>query len=336
MGRDNALRRLQGDMGELAELLSLERKAGQELRLNIAQMSQELEASVAARDELAERTRALGFKLGETERDLRGSRAAEAEAQTKIARVVADIAALTALRDELEKKTAALADKVETTDRALIEERKVSESARAQAALLNRQLAALRDQLASLNEALQASEKFSAEQKVQISALGSRLNAALAGKVQELSRYRSEFFGRLREVLGDHPDIRVVGDRFVFQSEVLFETGSAEIGPAGAEQINRLAVLLVELAARIPSDIDWVLRIDGHTDRIPIATARYPSNWELSSARALSVLRLLMARGIPPNRLAAAGFGEFQPLDDRRDDVAFRRNRRIEIKLTER
>ncbi len=336
LGRDNALRRLQGDMGELAELLSLERKAGQELRLNIAQMSQELEASVAARDELAERTRALGFKLGETERDLRGSRAAEAEAQTKIARVVADIAALTALRDELEKKTAALADKVETTDRALIEERKVSESARAQAALLNRQLAALRDQLASLNEALQASEKFSAEQKVQISALGSRLNAALAGKVQELSRYRSEFFGRLREVLGDHPDIRVVGDRFVFQSEVLFETGSAEIGPAGAEQINRLAVLLVELAARIPSDIDWVLRIDGHTDRIPIATARYPSNWELSSARALSVLRLLMARGIPPNRLAAAGFGEFQPLDDRRDDVAFRRNRRIEIKLTER
>ena len=343
LGRDTALRRLQGDLGELAELLSLERKANQELRVNIAQMSQELETSVATRDELAERTRALGVKLDDTERevrrlegDVRSSRAAEAEAQAKVAGLVADIAALTALRDELEKKTAGLAAKIETADRNLIEERKVSESARAQAALLNRQMAALREQLARLNEALQASEKFSAEQKVQISALGSRLNVALAGKVQELSRYRSEFFGRLREVLGDHPDIRIVGDRFVFQSEVLFETGSADLGTSGAEQLARLATLLAELAARIPADIDWVLRIDGHTDRVPIGTPRYPSNWELSSARALSVLRFLMARGVPPNRLAAAGFGEFHPLDERRDEIAYRRNRRIEIKLTER
>jgi chemotaxis protein MotB len=336
LGRDAALRRLQGDMGELAELLSLERKANQELRTNIAQLSQELEASVATRDELAERTRVLGLKLDETERDLKGSRAAEAEASAKIAGLVADIAALTALRDELEKKTAGLAARVETADRNLIEERKVSESARAQIALLNRQMAALREQLARLNEALEASEKMSAEQKVQISALGSRLNAALAGKVQELSRYRSEFFGRLREVLGDHPDIRIVGDRFVFQSEVLFETGSADIGAAGAEQLGRLAVLLAELGRKIPPDIDWVLRIDGHTDRVPIATPRFPSNWELSSARALSVLRFLMARGVPANRLAAAGFGEHHPLDERRDEIAYRRNRRIEIKLTER
>ncbi|MCC7017455.1 MAG: peptidoglycan -binding protein [Rhodospirillales bacterium] len=336
LGRDAALRRIQGDLSEMAELLSLERKANQELRLNIAQMSQELETSVATRDELAERTRALGVKLEDTERDLRGSRAAEADAQAKIAGLVADIAALTALRDELEKKTAGLAAKIETADRNLIEERKVSESARAQVALLNRQMAALREQLARLNEALDASEKLSTEQKVQISALGSRLNAALAGKVQELSRYRSEFFGRLREVLGDHPDIRIVGDRFVFQSEVLFETGSADIGPTGAEQLGRLANLLAELARKIPPDIDWVLRIDGHTDRVPISTPRFPSNWELSSARALSVLRFLMARGVPANRLAAAGFGEYHPLDERRDEIAYRRNRRIEIKLTER
>lgn len=329
LGRDNALRRLQGDLGSMAELLSLERKANQDLRLNFAQMSQELEASVTVRDELAERTRALGLKLGESERDLK-------DANAKVAGLAQDIAALTALRDELEKKAAGLASRVETTDRNLIEERKVSESARAQAALLNRQMAALREQLASLNAALEASEKRSADQKVQITALGSRLNAALAGKVQELSRYRSEFFGRLREVLGDHPDIRIVGDRFVFQSEVLFETGSADIGAAGAEQLGRLATLLVEIAGKIPPDIDWVLRIDGHTDRVPIATARFPSNWELSSARALSVLRLLMSRGIPPNRLAAAGFGEFHPLDERRDEIAYRRNRRIEIKLTER
>jgi chemotaxis protein MotB len=335
-GRDTQLRRLQGDMNSLADLLSLERKANQDLRTDLAQMARELEASVATRDELAERTRALGLKLGDTERDLKDSRAAEAAAATRIAGLVQDIAALTALRDELEKKTAALAARADTADRNLIEERKASESARAQAALLNRQMAALREQLARLNEALDASEKQSTDQKVQITALGSRLNAALAGKVQELSRYRSEFFGRLREVLGEHPDIRVVGDRFAFQSEVLFETGSADIGPAGAEQLGRLAVLLNELTAKIPPDIDWVLRIDGHTDRVPIATARFPSNWELSSARALSVLRFLMARGVPSNRLAAAGFGEFQPLDEGRDEIAYRRNRRIEIKLTER
>jgi chemotaxis protein MotB len=329
LGRDNALRQLQSDLGSMAELLSLERKANQDLRLNIAQISQELEASVTLRDELTERTRALGLKLGDSERDLK-------DANAKIAGLAADIAALTALRDELEKKTAGLASRLETSDKNLIEERKVSESARAQVALLNRQMAALREQLASLNAALEASEKLSAEQQVQITALGGRLNAALAGKVQELSRYRSEFFGRLREVLGNHPDIRIVGDRFVFQSEVLFETGSADIGAAGAEQLARLATLLTELAKKIPPDIDWVLRIDGHTDRVPIATARFPSNWELSSARALSVLRLLMARGIPPNRLAAAGFGEFHPLDERRDEIAYRRNRRIEIKLTER
>jgi chemotaxis protein MotB len=336
LGRDNALRRLQGDMSAMAELLSLERKENQNLRANMAQITRELEASVALRDELTERTRALGLKLGDTERDLNASRAAEAETSAKAAQLAADIAALTALRDELEKKASALAARVETSDRNLIEERKVSESARAQVALLNRQMAALREQLARLNEALEASEKLSADQKVQITSLGSRLNAALAGKVQELSRYRSEFFGRLREVLGEHPDIRIVGDRFVFQSEVLFETGSADIGAAGSEQLSRLAGLLAELTKKIPPDIDWVLRIDGHTDRVPIATARFPSNWELSSARALSVLRFLMAHGVPADRLAAAGFGEFHPLDERRDEIAYRRNRRIEIKLTER
>lgn len=336
MGRDTALRRMEGDMGELAQLLSMERKANQDLRTNITQMSQELQVSIAARDELADRGRALGLKLAETETDLKGSREALAAGETKIAGLVADIAALTAFRDELEKKTAALAGKVEATDRALIEERKVSDSARAQAALLNRQMAELREQLARLNQTLQASERLSEEQKVQISALGNRLNAALAGKVQELSRYRSEFFGRLREVLGSRPDIRIVGDRFVFQSEVLFESGSADIGPAGAEQLARVAAALRELSVKIPPDIDWVLRVDGHTDRVPIATPRFPSNWELSAARAISVVRHLMAQGLPANRLVAAGFGENQPLDDRNDAVARMRNRRIELKLTER
>jgi len=151
-----------------------------------------------------------------------------------------------------------------------------------------------------------------------------------------LSRYRSDFFGRLRAILGNRPDIRIVGDRFVFQSEVLFDTGSADLGPGGKEQLDRLATLLLDVSQRIPKDIDWILRVDGHTDRVPIRTERFPSNWELSTARALSVVRHLIERGLPPNRLAAAGFGEFQPIDDRSDEIAYRRNRRIELKLTER
>lgn len=328
-GRDTALRKLQDRASELAELLALERKASQDLRLNVSQLSQDLAASVAARDELNVRFQGLTSTLKETQ-EASAARAREA------AQLAQEIEALKALRDELAGKVAAMADKAETSEKALIEERKVSESARAQVALLNRQMAALREQMARLNQALEASEAKNKEQNVQITSLGQRLNAALATKVQELSRYRSEFFGRLREVLGNHPGIRIVGDRFVFQSELLFETASADVEPQGQEQLDRLAATLLDLSRRIPPDIDWILRVDGHTDRVPIATARFPSNWELSTARAISVVRYLIARGLPPSRLAATGFGEYQPLDDRDDEIARRRNRRIELKLTER
>jgi chemotaxis protein MotB len=218
----------------------------------------------------------------------------------------------------------------------LAQEQTALGAARDQIALLNHQLAALRQQLAGIEAALAASEKKTAEQEVQIAGLGQRLNAALAGRVQELSRYRSEFFGRLREILGNDPGIRIVGDRFVFQSEVLFARGAADLGEDGRLQIVKVAGTLKELAQRIPPDIDWVLQVDGHTDRTPIFTASFPSNWELSIARAMSVVRLLVEAGIPARRLSAAGFAEFQPLDDRDDEIAFRRNRRIELKLTQR
>ena len=201
---------------------------------------------------------------------------------------------------------------------------------------MNRQIAALRLQLARIAEALEASEAEAKEQQIQIADLGKRLNVALASKVQELARYRSEFFGRLRNVLGDRPDILVVGDRFVFQSEVLFATGSAELGGEGQQQLARLAATLNQIATEIPADINWVLRVDGHTDRRPINTPQYASNWELSTARAISVVRFLIAQDVPPERLAATGFGEFQPLDPRDDEIAYRRNRRIELKLTQR
>jgi chemotaxis protein MotB len=206
----------------------------------------------------------------------------------------------------------------------------------AQVELLNQQIAALRRQLAALESALDVTEKRDKEAQSRIADLGQRLNIALAQRVQELSRYRSDFFGKLREILGNRPEIRVVGDRFVFQSEVFFDSGSAALRPEGLVELDKLATALLELEKQIPREIAWVLRIDGHTDVRPIVTVAFPSNWALSSARAISVVQYLIQKGISPQRLVAAGFGEFQPLDNERSEDAFRRNRRIELKLTER
>jgi chemotaxis protein MotB len=215
-------------------------------------------------------------------------------------------------------------------------QKKLSSEALAQVELLNQQIAALRRQIAALEQALDASEKRDKESQTQISDLGQRLNVALARKVQELARYRSDFFGKLRQVLGDREGVQVVGDRFVFQSEILFDSGAAVIRPEGLAQLDKLATALNELETQIPRDINWVLRVDGHTDVRPIVTSMFPSNWELSSGRAISVVKFLMSRGVPANRLAAAGFGENQPLAVGASDDDFRRNRRIELKLTER
>jgi len=204
---------------------------------------------------------------------------------------------------------------------------------------LNAQVAELRAQLSQIATALGASEAKGREDQKVIADLGQRLQVALAEKVAEMARYRSEFFGRLREVLGDRPDVRVVGDRFVFQSEVLFPSGSADLSPEGRATLSTFARTLIEIAGNIPPDVSWVLRVDGHTDRVPISptlTARFPSNWELSAARALSVVKFLVARGVPSKRLAATGFGEFQPLDDGKDVASHARNRRIEMRLTDR
>ena len=206
----------------------------------------------------------------------------------------------------------------------------------AQVELLNQQIAALRRQLGALEAALETSEKRDRESQSRIADLGQRLNVALAQRVQELQRYRSDFFGRLRTVLGNRPDVRIVGDRFVFQSEVFFDAGQAVLKPEGQAEIDKIAAALLELEKQIPADIGWVMRVDGHTDIRPIANAQFPSNWELSAARAIAVVQYMIQRGVSPQRLVAAGFGEFQPLDTDKTDEAFRRNRRIELKLTER
>ncbi len=391
-GRDEALTRLQHEINDLAELLALERSANAELRIDVSQLSSELQSSLSARESLSNQLAALtdardrlevrlselesenakvskeledAYKTIEADKDkieaqltqlallqkLRDDltrRLQSAEAKTdrvakeledaykvidadkeKIQAQLQDIAILESMRDDLMARLA-------TSEEATEEQKKLTDKAQQQVLLLNRQIMALREQLADLATALEVAEAANKEKEVQIADLGRRLNVALATKVQELARYRSEFFGRLREVLGDRRDIRIVGDRFVFQSEVLFATGSAELGESGRAQLAQLAQTLKEIAARIPKDLPWVLRVDGHTDRRPINTPEFPSNWELSTARAISVVRFLMDQGIRADHLAATGFGKHQPLDPGFGEEALRRNRRIELKLTQR
>ncbi|MBT3361154.1 MAG: peptidoglycan -binding protein [Rhodospirillales bacterium] len=356
-GRDEALEKLQGQVSELADMLALERGETADLRLNVSQLSDELQASVAQRDDLQSALESISFRaesaeeeatrlnreLEEAFKTIMADKAAIAVQVNKLATLAHQVEALEALKAELQTEIAGLSGKLDKSQTELDEERKallaekdLSDSARAQVALLNRQMRALREQVAGIARALDASELLAVKQKVQIAAMGKRLNAALASKVQELSRYRSEFFGRLRELLGKKKGVRIVGDRFVFQSEVLFASGSAELQNAGTAQLKQLAQTLLDLAARIPSDIDWVLRIDGHTDKRPIRTAQFPSNWELSTARAISVVKFMIEQGIATGNLAATGFGEFQPIDPQDNEDAYRRNRRIEFKLTQR
>tara|TARA_B100001123_G_scaffold446278_1_gene600203 strand:+ start:819 stop:2003 length:1185 start_codon:yes stop_codon:yes gene_type:complete len=343
-GRDQALERLNIQVDELADLLGLERQANESLRNNVTQLSAELQSTLAERDNLEVNLSSLRNKhalllteLEDVKTNLSESDKVSAQLERALVELRQDIAAMVALRDQLAKDLLSAEIQIkEDAEQALIllsEEQKISKAAKAQVALLNRQMDELKIQFQRLNEALQASEIKSEKQKAKIVNLGKRLNSALASKVQELARYRSEFFGRLRQVLGDRPDIRVVGDRFIFQSEVLFGSGSAEMEENGKVQLVHLAQTLKSIALKIPKDVDWILRVDGHTDRVPIKTSAFPSNWELSTARSISVVKFLIAEGIPARNLVATGFGEFRPLDTRTDEIAYRRNRRIELKL---
>ena len=294
-GKDEVLSRLNSQINELTQLLSLERSNKQDLKDSLTT----LQASLVIAEAEKSRLRTL------LERGVGTGAAADA----KIAQV----------EDSLDA------------------ERQISLRALSQVELLNQQISALRKQIAALEDALEVSEHKDRESNAKIADLGRRLNVALAQRVQELNRYRSDFFGRLREILSDRDNIRIVGDRFVFQSEVLFSSGSDEINEAGKAEMARLAGALLELQREIPPEINWVLRVDGHTDNIPLSGAgRLRDNWELSSARSTSVVKFLIDQGIPANRLVAAGFGEFQPLDVADTDEARNRNRRIELKLTER
>ena len=293
-GKDTALSRLNAQIAQLTELLSMEKSGKLSLEEQLAQLRSSLAGAETERD----RYKGLYDGIG----------TGAAQAQGKV----------TELTGQLDS------------------EKKLTMRALAQVEVLNQQIAALRRQLQTLEAALDVSEKKDKDAQSRIADLGQRLNIALAQRVQELSRYRSDFFGRLRTILGNRPDIRIVGDRFVFQSELFFDTGQAVLKPEGRAELDGLATALIELGNKIPAEIAWVLRVDGHTDVRGINSPQFKNNWELSAARAISVVQYLISKGVSPQRLVAAGFGEFQPIDVDKTEEAYARNRRIELKLTER
>ncbi len=418
---------IQAELNSLDEMLSLEQQANADLRLNIAQLADQLQSSLSVRDQLIaelsmvtgerdtlqlrlremtgegqtalaeaaqasiradageEKIKVLLSDVERLRRDVDALQAVRRDLEAKVSLMAAALvesrseldqsedetaavrADLSALRDTTAELEARLSDEQERTvlaqrtleereirlaevqalhlaaqttiegnEASMSETRALSARQRDQIAVLNQQLDALRAQLSRVEQALQISELKSEEQEVTIANLGQRLNMALAAKVEELAAYRSEFFGRLREVLSERRDFTIIGDRFVFQSEVLFASASDQLEAEGHERLWQFAQVLKEVMDQIPTELPWILQVDGHTDARPIQTARFPSNWELSTARAISVVNFLIALGIPPERLSATGYGEFQPLDDRDDEIAHRRNRRIELKLTQR
>ena len=349
-GQDATMNDMRAQIVSLGDLLNLERKANDELKDELAGISSLLDATTKERDslvtQLANATATLSLRDSEI-RQLTAIQAQTEESLEAARQTIAErVAALEAIELTLaEAQTKLMESEVEIADAAA---RNVSSLARiseletknaasqAEVAQMTNAVTALRLRIEELTSLLAEKEAQAARDKIAIASLGKSLNNALASRVQELQRFRSEFFGRLREVLRGRDDVRIVGDRFVFQSEVLFAQGAASLGPEGEEKLGQLAVALNQIAAEIPEDIDWILQVEGHTDDIPVRAGRFADNWDLSTERALSVVRFLAESGLPANRLAAAGYGEFQPLDDAGSDEARRRNRRIEMKLTQR
>lgn len=348
--RDSAIEALNKQLGSLANVLSIEKAASEGLKQDLEKLTLQLRQNQAERDRLSadlatQRGAADALKI---ERDALTERltsmlaerdrlASSLESTNKEAAARADDLQKEIERQRLELTRLAASLAAANQDKGklfgdLTEEQKLSAEQKAAVVRLTAELAALKDELARLGTALDAADVKAKEQQAQIVDLGQKLNRALASKVEELARYRSEFFGKLREALRGQRDVQIVGDRFVFQSEVLFPSGSAKLQESGEKQLASVAKRLVEISATIPRDINWVLQVDGHTDNKPISNATYPSNWELSAARAIAVVKFLHSEGIPNNRLVAAGYGEYQPLSS--TDTT--RNRRIELKLTNR
>jgi chemotaxis protein MotB len=331
----------------LTELLNLERKASTDLASDLARISNQLAATSAEKNDALAQLAAAASTLIARDSEIERLNKLQAETADNLAANLAAMEQQTADHQatlaDAETRLAAVLERLaqaqlenSNTNRRANELEAENNASRAEILQMTNATNALRQRIETLTALLGQMEAQAARDKVAIASLGKSLNNALASRVQELQQFRSEFFGRLREVLSGRDEVQIVGDRFVFQSEVLFDQGQANIGTGGEEQLQKLAVTLADIATKIPSDINWVLQVDGHTDDIPIRAGRFADNWDLSTERALSVVRFLVDQGVPANRLAATGYGEFQPLDPENNDDARRRNRRIEMKITQR
>ena len=329
--KDDALESLNLQISQLSELLSLEKKENKDLNNTISVLNEKINSINFTSDLMTMEFNDLknkNIELSELVALIKEDKNLLEESFNKLS------ADNKNLEIEIRELIATLsATKVKLSEAE--EEVELSEAAKNQVTVLNIQIADLREQLSLIESLLDINREELKKKDIQIVELGKKLNTALAVKVGELNKYKSEFFGRLREILGNTEGIQIVGDRFIFQSEVLFESGSADIGISGITELNKLSKILLDITSKIPNDIPWILQIQGHTDQNPISTVLYPSNWELSSARAISVGRVLINAGINSNKISVAGFAEYQPLTEGIDEDSLRRNRRIEIKLTQ-
>ena len=335
-GQDATLGEMRQQLASLSELLNIERRASADLAADLAQLQIQLDSSETERGALTEQLALVQAALGTRNSELTALTTKQAETE----------AALNAARDALDERLRAL-QMVEgqlalTEARNRTQQQKMQDleaqttASKAEVAQMTLVLAGLRQRIEELSALLAEKDQQAKDDQIAIANLGKSLNNALASRVQELQQFRSEFFGRLRDVLKGRDDVQIVGDRFVFQSEVLFAPGQADIGATGQQQLSQLAVALADIAAKIPDDINWVLQVDGHTDNLPVRAGRYADNWDLSTERALSVVRFLVSQGVPAARLAATGYGEFQPLTSGDTTEDRRLNRRIELKITQR
>jgi len=320
----------------LSQTIAGKNQALADLNAQIAQLAKSLSLAQDSSRTLEVKVKELSASIGNANSERDAAKAQFDAAQAEAAKLNADIAALSELKAQLEQQVASLSSQLDTSKKDLVAATDLNAKSAAQVELLNRQLAAVRDQLAKLSAALDLANANVKDKDRKIADLGAQLNIALANKVGELEKYRSEFFGKLRIALGNRADIRIVGDRFVVPTDILFDSASAELNTSAQGSLTKLAQTLNEVAAEIPSSLDWVLRIDGHTDKRAIHTAEFPSNWELSTARAVAIVKYLVVQGIPAPHMSANGFGQFQPLDPADTDAAYAKNRRIEIQLTNR
>mgnify|MGYP003971761943 FL=1 len=329
--KDDALENLNVQIYQLSELLSLEKRENKDLTSTISKLNDKLNDSSLTSDLLSMEFSNLKNKNIELNSLLNSLKASTSLIKKENKNL--DIK-----NSNIESELKKLLFTLKATQVNLIkaeEEVKLSEAAKNQVSLLNMQVAELREQLNIIQNLLDINLEDIKKKDIQIVELGRKLNTALAVKVGELTQYKSEFFGRLRSILGNRDDIQIVGDRFIFQSEVLFASGSAEVAIEGVLELTKLSKILLDITKDIPTDIPWVLQIQGHTDQNPINTPLYPSNWELSAARAISVGRVLISSGVSSDKISVAGFAEFQPLELGNSPSSFRKNRRIEIKLTQ-